>query len=46
LRLRTMGVGITEVKSEVLKIYFQAGSYAFLTIVYFYIYLYVRKIRK
>lgn len=46
LRLRTMGVGITEVKSEVLKLYVQAGSYALLTIVYFYIRLYVGKIRK
>lgn len=46
LRLRTMGVGIMEVKTEVLKLYLQAGSYAFLTIVYFYIRLYVGKIRK
>ncbi|QIA06967.1 ABC transporter permease [Draconibacterium halophilum] len=46
LRLRTMGVGITEVKSEVLKLYFQAGSYAFLTIAYFYVRLFTGKIRK
>lgn len=45
LRLRTMGVGIAEVKSEVLKLYLQAGTYAVLATAYFYIRLYVAKRR-
>jgi ABC-2 type transport system permease protein len=46
LRLRTMGVGIAEVKTELITLYLQAGCYALLTIVYFYIRLYVGKMRK
>ncbi|MEZ5106188.1 MAG: ABC transporter permease [Draconibacterium sp.] len=37
LRLRTMGVDITEVKSEILFLYSQAAVYLGLTLVYFYI---------
>lgn len=37
LRLRTMGVGITEIKQELIYLYWQAGFYALLTSVYFYI---------
>jgi len=40
LRLRTMGVGITYVKPEILKLYIQAGSYAVLTIAYIFIRMY------
>jgi ABC-2 type transport system permease protein len=43
LRLRTMGVGISNVKPELLKLYLQAASYAVITISYFYIRLYVEK---
>ncbi len=41
LRIRTMGVGLMEVKTEVLKLYLQAGSYALLTIGYFFVRMYV-----
>jgi ABC-2 type transport system permease protein len=43
LRLRTMGVGMSNVKPELLKLYLQAASYAVITISYFYIRLYVEK---
>lgn len=36
LRLRTMGVGISEVKTELIALYWQSGIYAALTIGYFY----------
>ena len=35
LRLRTMGVGLLDVKSELLQLYFQAGIYFLLTVAYF-----------
>jgi len=37
LRLRSMGVGIHNVKSEILSLYAQTGIYAILTIIYFFI---------
>jgi len=37
LRIRTMGVGLSEVKSELIFLYCQAGIYAILTLVYFFI---------
>ncbi len=43
LRLRTMGVGIASVKPELLKLYLQAASYAFITISYFFIRLYIER---
>ncbi len=39
LRLRTMGVGISGVKSELIQLYIQAGTYLVLTLVYFYFYI-------
>lgn len=49
LRLRTMGVGITEVKSEMIFMYIQAAVYLGLTLLYFFIRIrfdYRRKIAK
>lgn len=46
LRLRTMGVGISDVKPELLKLYLQAGTYAVLTIGYFFIRLNVERRNK
>lgn len=46
LRLRTMGVGIAEVKPELLKLYLQAGSYAAITIIYLFIRLRVERKKK
>ncbi|SHF28602.1 ABC-2 type transport system permease protein [Mariniphaga anaerophila] len=43
LRLRTMGVGLAEVKTELFTLYLQAGIYAVLTTAYFF--LRVRKAR-
>jgi len=43
LRLRTMGVGITEVKSELLFLYAQAAVYLVLTIIYFYFRMAINK---
>jgi len=40
LRLRTMGVGLPEVKHELLFLYAQAGVYIALTLIYFYIRVY------
>jgi len=40
LRLRTMGVGLPEVKHELLFLYAQAGVYIALTFIYFYIRVY------
>ncbi len=37
LRLRTMGVSITEIKSEMLFLYGQAAVYFILTLIYFYV---------
>ncbi|WP_430936911.1 ABC transporter permease [Saccharicrinis sp. 156] len=37
LRLRTMGVGISEVKPELLLLYFQAALYALFTFLYFWV---------
>lgn len=37
LRLRTMGVGISEVKTEMLQLYFQAAVYFILTASYFFV---------
>ncbi len=41
LRLRTMGVGLVDVKSELFFLYRQAGIYAALTIGYFFIRIYI-----
>lgn len=46
LRLRTMGVGIADVKPELLKLYLQAGSYAVITIIYLFIRLRVERKKK
>lgn len=46
LRLRTMGVDIWNVKSEILFLYKQAGLYALLTSVYLFARLYVERRRK
>ncbi len=43
LRLRTMGVGIIEVKSELLFLYAQAAVYLGLTIIYFYFRMAINK---
>ena len=43
LRLRTMGVGLYEVREELFFLYSQAAIYAVLTIAYFYILVYLRK---
>jgi len=43
LRLRTMGAGIADIKPELLKLYLQAGSYAALTIAYFFIRIHTEK---
>lgn len=40
LRLRTMGVGISEVRHEMIFLYLQAGLYASITLVYFYLRIY------
>jgi ABC-2 type transport system permease protein len=37
LRLRTMGVGLSEVKNELLQLYLQAGIYFLLTVAYFFL---------
>jgi ABC-2 type transport system permease protein len=37
LRLRTMGVSISEIKTELITLYYQAGIYAVLTISYFFV---------
>jgi ABC-2 type transport system permease protein len=37
LRLRTMGVGIEDVKQELIYLYIQAAIYAGLTITYFFV---------
>lgn len=37
LRLRTMGVQISEVKPEIISLYWQAGIYGTLTVIYFFI---------
>lgn len=37
IRLRTMGVGLSEVKTELLQLYLQAGIYCLLTVAYFYV---------
>lgn len=36
LRLRTMGVGLSDVKSEIITLYWQAGIYGGLTVFYFF----------
>lgn len=46
LRLRTMGVGIAEVKPELFSLYLQAGIYATLTLCYFYIRVFIDKRRR
>jgi ABC-2 type transport system permease protein len=46
LRLRTMGVGISEIKTELLALYWQAGIYAAFTIGYFYIKVSINKRRR
>ena len=46
LRLRTMGVGITEVKSEMLFLYIQAAVYLGLTLIYFFVRVSVDRRRK
>ena len=46
LRLRTMGVGISNVRSEIIWLYLQAACYATLTIAYFFIRMYAQQQKK
>ncbi len=46
LRLRTMGVGLSEVKTELLQLYIQAGIYFLLTLAYFFLRVSVAKRKK
>lgn len=39
LRLRTMGVGISEIRHDMIALYIQAGIYALFTLVYFYLHV-------
>jgi len=43
LRMRTMGVSISSVKPELLRLYLQATGYAMLTIAYFFIRIYAER---
>jgi ABC-2 type transport system permease protein len=45
LRLRTMGVGISGVKHDILMLYLQAGIYIIFTVVYFFARVYNDKRR-
>ena len=46
LRLRTLGVGISNVRSEIIWLYLQAACYATLTIAYFFIRMYAQQQKK
>jgi ABC-2 type transport system permease protein len=46
LRLRTMGVGLSEVKTELLQLYFQAAIYFLLTMTYFFVRVSIHKRKK
>ena len=46
LRLRTMGVGISEVKTEMLQLYFQAAVYFILTASYFFVRITIGKTKQ
>lgn len=43
LRLRTMGAGLTEIKHELVTLYWQAGIYAAFSIAYFFLRVYLEK---
>lgn len=45
LRLRTMGVGISGIRHDLLALYLQTGIYAVFTVVYFYLRIYTDKLK-
>jgi len=45
LRLRTMGVGMSGIRHDMIALYIQAAIYAVFTLVYFYLHVYVDKVK-